>query len=309
MIFFVPDFTERTMAATPFDHKELEALIRMLDEPDESVFSHIRNKVIEYGPVAIPFLEESWMQLSEEREIARIEEMMGSIRLNDTFENLKRWAEGGGTSLLEPYLLISAFQEPGFNQDNHRKSVEKIIKDVWLEMNDSLTALEKIRVVNHVMYKVYGFKGLGGHQPKLASYLLSNVLRTQKGNPLSLGLLYLIVAQSVNLPVFGVNLPTHFILVYVDDFVTLKHAKDYSRDEVLFYLNPFNKGTLFRSSEIALFLKQLKVKEAPEFFLPCDNFTIIRRMMEEMIVVHLENKNPDKAKDLKYLLSALDESF
>ncbi|MBE0649408.1 MAG: hypothetical protein IH595_01075 [Bacteroidales bacterium] len=289
-----------------FDSKELEALIRMLDEPDDAVFKHIRSKVIEYGPVAIPFLEESWMQLTEEKEIARIEEMMGSIRLNDTYDKLRKWTDEGGASLLEPYLLISGFHEPGFNTEGHKKSVEKITKDVWLEMNDSLTALEKIRVVNHVFYDVYGFKGLSNHANKLTSYVLSNVLRTRKGNPLSLGLLYLIVTQSVQLPVFGVNLPTHFILVYMDDFISLKPAKEYSREEVLFYLNPFNKGTLFRSSEIALFLKQIKIKESPEFFLPGDNFAIIRRLLEEMIVVHLENKNQDKAKDLQYLLSALD---
>lgn len=288
-----------------FDTKELEALIRMLDEPDESVFTHIRNKVLEYGPDAIPFLEESWMQLSDVKEIARIEEMMGSIRMNDTFDKLKIWAEEGGNSLLEPYLWISAFHEPNFNVESHKKSVEKIIRDVWLEMNDSLTALEKIRVVNHILYKVYGFRGLSGHKMKLPSYVLSNVLRTQKGNPLSLGILYLVVAQAVRLPVFGVNLPTHFILVYMDDFISLKPAKDYIKKEVLFYLNPFNKGALFRSSEIALFLKQLKIKEHPDFFLPSDNLTIIRRLLTEMISANLQNKNQDKAKDLKYLLSAL----
>ncbi len=290
---------------TQFDTKELEALIRMLDEPDEAVFSHIRSKVIEYGPMAISFLEESWMELSEEREIERLEEMMSSIRLNDTFDKLKKWTEEGTGSLLEPYLLISAFHEPGFNYEGHKKTVDKIFQDVWLEMNDSLTALEKIKVLNHVMYNVYGFKGLPGHTPKLASYILSNVLRTQKGNPLSLGLLYLIVAQSINLPVFGVNLPTHFILVYMDDFISLKAAKDYTDDEVLFYLNPFNKGALFRSSEIMLFLKQLRIKETPEFFLPGDNLTIINRLLEEMISRHLENKNQNKVKELKYLLTAL----
>jgi regulator of sirC expression with transglutaminase-like and TPR domain len=245
------------------------------------------------------------MQLSEEKEIERIEEMMGSIRLNDTFDKLKGWAEDGANSLLEPYLWISAFNEPNFNLETHKKSVEKIIQDVWLEMNDSLTALEKIRVVNHILYKVYGFRGIAGRKMKLPNYILSNVLRTQKGNPLSLGLLYIIVAQAVRLPVFGVNLPTHFVLVYMDDFISLKHAQDYSSKEVLFYLNPFNKGALFRSSEIALFLKQLKIKEHPDFFLPSDNLTVIRRLLAEMTSVHLQNKNQDKAKDLKYLLSAL----
>lgn len=290
---------------TPRDTKELEALIRMLDEPDEAVFSHIRNKVIEYGPEAIPCLEESWMRLSEEKEIERIEEMMGSIRLNDTFDKLKNWTKEGADSLLEPYLWISAFHEPNFNYESHKKSVEKILQDVWLEMNDSLTALEKIRVVNHILYNVYGFRGYSGHKPRLPSYILSNVLRTQKGNPLSLGLLYLIVAQSVQLPVFGVNLPKHFILVYMDDFISLKPARDYTHDEVLFYLNPYNKGALFRKSEIALFLKQLRIREHPEFFLPSDNLTVIRRFLAEMITIHLEKKSQDKAKDLKHLLTAL----
>lgn len=291
--------------ASSFDIKELEALIRMLDEPDEAVFGHIRNKVLEYGPEAIPFLEESWMQLSEEKEITRIEEMMGSIKLNDTFDKLKTWAREGATSLLDPYLWISAFHEPNFNEESHKKSVEKIIQDVWLEMNDSLTALEKIRVVNHILYKVYGFRGITSHKMKLPNYILSNVLRTQNGNPLSLGLLYIIVAQAIRLPVFGVNLPTHFILVYMDDFISLKHARDYTSREVLFYLNPFNKGALFRSSEIALFLKQLKIKEHPDFFLPSDNLTVIRRLLAEMTSVHLQNKDQDKAKELKYLLGAL----
>lgn len=290
---------------TPTDTKELEALIRMLDEPDEAVFTHIRNKVIEYGPTALPFLEDSWMQLSEQKEIERIEELMGSIRLNDTFEKLKKWAEEGTTSLLEPYLWVSAFHEPNFNYENQKKSVDKILQDVWLEMNDSLTALEKIRVVNHIFYEVYGFRGFSGHKPKLPSYILSNVLRTQKGNPLSLGLLYLIVAQSVRLPVFGVNLPKHFILVYMDDFISMKPAGEYTAEEVLFYMNPYNKGALFRKSEIALFLKQLGIKEHPEFFLPAHNIIIIRRLLAEMISVHLQNKHQNKAKDLKYLLSAL----
>ena len=288
-----------------FDTQELEALIRMLDEPDEAIFDQIRNKILEYGPEAIPFLEESWMQLSGEKEIERIEEIMRSIRLNDTFSKLKTWAGEGATSLLDPYLWISAFNEPDFNEKSHKKSVEKIIQDVWLEMNDSLTALEKIRVVNHILYKVYGFCGIADRKMKLPDYILGNVLRTQKGNPLSLGLLYLIVTQGVHLPVFGVNLPTHFILVYMDDFISLKQAQDYTSKEVLFYLNPFNKGAIFRSSEIALFLKQLKIKEHPGFFLPSDNLTVIRRLLAEMISVHLFNKNQDKAKDLKYLLNAL----
>lgn len=286
--------------------KELEALVQLMDEPDWEVFDRIRQRVLEYGTEAIPYLEAAWMKLADENELERIEAVMDEIYLNDTFEKLKSWKQQEKHDLLEAYLLLSAFQEPDFSYDDHRKSVEKIYRDVWLEMNEELTALEKVRIMNHIFYTVYGFKELKDKKVSPLSYLISNVLRVQKGNPLSLALLYLIIAQHTGLPVLGVNLPYHFILAYMDDTKPLKRASEYRESDILFYLNPFNKGVVFKQSEIDLFLKQLKIKAAEEFYLPVNNVDTIRRLIVEMAVSQQNNGKPKKAEALKRLLKALD---
>jgi regulator of sirC expression with transglutaminase-like and TPR domain len=286
--------------------KELEALVRLMDEPDGEVFDQIRQRVMEYGTEAIPVLEAAWMKLTDEAEMSRIEAVMDDIHFNDTFDKLKDWSQTDDHDLLEAYLHLSAFQEPDFAYASHRKSVEKMYRDVWLEMNEDLTALEKVKVLNHIFYKVFGFSGLKDKKPGPLSYLLSNVLRVQKGNPLSLALLYLIVAQHTGLPLLGVNLPYHFILAYMDDTIPPKKVSDYNESDILFYLNPFNKGVVFKRSEIDLYLKQMTIKPAAEFYLPVDNTMVIRRLIIEMSASQQSHGKSKKAQALKRLLKALE---
>ncbi|MBN2637487.1 MAG: transglutaminase family protein [Bacteroidales bacterium] len=287
-------------------NKELEALLRLMDDPDSEVYDQVKQRVLEYGTEAIPYLESAWMKLTDEQELERIEVVIDEIHQNDTSEKLKAWKNQEKPDLLEAYLLLSAFQEPDFSFEDHRKSVEKIQRDVWLEMNEDLTALEKVKVLNHIFYAVYGFKESKEKKVSPLSYLISNVLRVQKGNPLSLALLYLIIAQRSGLPVFGVNLPYHFILAYMDDTIPPKKATEYYQSDVLFYLNPFNKGVIFKQSEIDLFLKQLKIEASEDFYLPVDNLFTIKRLIIEMSLAQQRNGNASKSEALKELLKALD---
>ena len=77
------------------------------------------------------------------------------------------------------------------------------------------------------------------------------------------------------------------------------------RHDVLFYLNPFNKGAVFRKSEIELFIRQLKIKEQESFFLPCENKVLIRRLLQELTMLHKKNHNLIMAEATQYLLKAV----
>ena len=288
-------------------NKELKALIQLLDEPDEKVFAAIREKIMSYGIEAIPLLEEGSFSVNQMNTRIRVESLISQIRSRDTFVKLKEWADHRSFDLLDAYCLISGLYQEDESATANRKSVEKLYRDVWLEMNDELTALEKIRLVNHVFFDVYGFSGYQSDHASLPAYLLGSLLRMQSGNPLSMSALYLIVSQKLGLPIFGVNLPHHFILAYMDDTRLIKPAGDYTQEEVLFYINPFNKGAIFRKSEIELFVKQLNIKERESFYLPCDNVTVIRRLLNEILVLHQENHKKDQATAIRILLKAVAE--
>jgi len=92
----------------------------------------------------------------------------------------------------------------------------------------------------------------------------------------------------------------------MDDMIPVKEVEEYRESEILFYLNAMNRGAVFTQNEIELFLKQMKIDSKEDYFLPCNNKTIIKRLIKEMINAYVQEKKPEKAEILEQLLTALD---
>ena len=285
-------------------HSELSALISLLDEPSNPVFDKIKEKILYYGIDAIPFLEDAWDNSFDNNIQSRIEEIIHSIQLSNLKDALVNWSKNNRLDLLEGFYLVSKYQYPDLNYDNLKEQVARIEKDIWLELNSNLTALEKIKVINHVLFDINRFAGNKTNIDAPQNLFLNNLMETRKGNHLSLGILYIILAQKLGIPIFGVNLPQHFILAYLDDVHGEKIVLE-DENEVLFYVNPFNKGAVFTQREIELFIKHLKLKPSSNFYKPCDNTAIIQRLLENIISNYQKLGYLEKVEELKDILSVL----
>lgn len=292
------------MVVEDSQNKELNALISLLDEPSNPVFDKIKEKILYYGIDAIPLLEDAWDNSFDNNIQSRIEEIIHSIQLSNLKDAFVNWKENNKLDLLEGFFLVSKYQYPDLNFDNLKEQVERIEKDIWLELNSNLTALEKIKVINHILFDINRFSGNKTNIDAPQNLFLNNLLETRKGNHLSLGILYIILAQKLDIPIFGVNLPQHFILSYMDDVQGEKIVME-DENEVLFYINPFNKGAVFTQREIELFIKHLKLRPNSSFYKPCDNVAIIRRLLENVIENYNKLGYLDKVDELKELYDAL----
>ena len=123
------------------------------------------------------------------------------------------------------------------------------------------------------------------------------MLTSLKANQISLAIIYSIIAQKLDIPVYGVNLPQHFILAYVDE--TLDEGFD---NQVLFYINAFNKGFIFGRQDVDAFLKQLNLRPDMRFYAPCSNSDIIQRIIRNLISAYENAGADDKVKELETLL-------
>jgi len=288
-------------------NKELNALVSMIDVPSEKVFQTIRKKITDYGSVAIPVLEDAWMNSFSEELNERLEGLIGDIRFSTLFHELQQWKQSGQGDLLQVFSLITRFRYPEFDEEKYMILLARLKQDAWLEMNEELTALEKTKVLNHIFYDVWGFRGISPqHKITINSYFLNEVLDTKKGNALSLGILYISLAQRLNIPVFGVDLPRHFVLTYLEDSFPIKAAGKYTKEEVLFYINAMNKGAVFTANEVDLFIQRMKLKAQDSFYLPCNNLVIVRRLIAELITAYKSENESEKAADLEELLVVLD---
>ncbi|MBC8321423.1 MAG: hypothetical protein H8E34_11955 [Bacteroidetes bacterium] len=285
--------------------KELNALVSLMDEPNEDMFNQIRNKVISFGKQALPALEEAWVNTLEDDDSERIESIIDEIRQEELVQDFNNWKGESGSNIIKGLMILTKYFQPEFDEYQYGGRFEKLFRETWLEMNDSLTALEKIKVLNHVFYSVYQFNGHLDSIMKTDTYYLNKVFDYRKGNAISLGVLYIAVAQKLKIPVFGVNLPGHFILVYMDDMHDMQLPNEYSETDVLFYINAVNNGAIFTRKEVDHFISQTNIDSKPEFFLPCSNLIVIKRMINELNILFEKENNHTKTAALNKLLSGL----
>ena len=281
--------------------KRLDALISLMDEPDETAYLKIRDQVYGFGQEALPFLEKAVERTFDELMLQRIMAVMQSIRQENLYRDLLDWVQLGSSDLMKGYLLITRSQYPDLDETSVQTRIEKIRMDMWLELNNNLTALENIQVMNHIFFDINKFEGNKINLNAPQNQYLNTLLDTRMGSPLSLGMLYMILASKLNLPVYGVNLPQHFILAYLAE----PGLHDPTEDDVLFYINPFNKGAVFTRREIELFLRQMKIDPDKNYFAPCSNIDIIERLLNVLIYTYNQLGYPEKITDLQILLKAI----
>lgn len=277
-------------------HKELEALISLLEDPDNQVFNNVSDRLIELGEKVVPPLEKRWEITLKPDLQERIENVIRKIQFNALQRGMDSWKSGGGTDLLFGAYLVARFQYPELQYEQLNEKIEKIKKDIWLELNNDLTALEKVKVINYFLYDIHRFdKSLKkAHTPQL--YLLNHVIDTCKGSPVMLGLIYAELARRLNLPIYGVNLPRNFVLCYYDP--------EYHEDpnNILFYINPSDKGSVLGLKELQHFLRHLKIEEKEFYFTPCSGTDVIERLIINLQYAYQKSGQSEKAQALKNLL-------
>lgn len=282
------------------DPKEITSLIRLLDDPDAEIFGHVHDKLISYGTDVIEYLENAFGEAFDAIQQERIANLVHEIQFGALKKELELWYHSGAFDLLHGALIINKYQYPDLDDQKIVNYIESIKRDIWLQMMYEASPSDQVKLINHIFYNIYGFNGnTTNHQDPQNSYL-SQVIETHKGNQVSLAIIYSIIAQKLDIPIYGVNLPQYFILAYVDE-----SRRSEIDNGVLFYINPFNKGLVFGKRDVDQFLKQLNLTPDINYYEPCSNVEIIKRVLRNLISSYDKLGSMEKVAELNELLDIL----
>nr|WP_068887848.1 transglutaminase-like domain-containing protein [Pedobacter panaciterrae] len=280
--------------------KEITALVKLLDDPDQEIYQHVEERLLEYGNEVIDYLENAWEHSLDSLLQQRIENIVHKIQFSNVKEDLNLWYQSGAFDLLQGALVINRYQYPDLDEDKVILQIEEIKREIWLGLQYEMSSIEKIKLINHIFYNIYGFSGnTKNHHDPQNSYI-NQVLESKKGNQISLAIIYSTLAQKLDIPVYGVNLPQHFILGYIDE--SKREEQEFG---VLFYINAFNKGAIFGKHDVDQFLRQLNLDPLPGFYAPCSNVEIIRRVIRNLISAYENLGSKEKVEELKELQDIL----
>lgn len=261
---------------------KLESLITLLDDPDDSVFNLVLEEIIKEDISIVDRLEHIWETSFEELVQKRIEFIIQQIQLRDTKEKIKNWANQETLDLFEGMFLISRYQYPELKLKSVQNQLEKIRKDIWLEFRNSLNSLERITILNHIFFDQYKFHVDRKNTESPQNCYINRVLDTRKGNPISITIIYILIARSLNLPVYYIDFDKNPLVGYFDK--DIKHVVNGEDDnyQILFYVNPSNKGAIIGPKEVDYVQQSTDLQHTKHQPEPCPDRIIIKRLVEKL---------------------------
>ncbi len=284
--------------------KEIKALFKLIDDPDMEVYDAISEKLMHFGKDIIPNLESLWEHTSDESVQERIETLIHRVHFQDLQTEFLEWSQEKRPELMRGALLVAKYQYPELDIPSVLNQLDQIRRNIWLELNNYLTPLEQVNVFNSILYSYYKLQGheLTEREPKF--FFINQVLDSKQGNSYTLGVLYLVLCELLDVPVFAMNVPRQFILAYID---TLHHffAPDAEGVEQLqFFLDPLS-GMVYTQLDVNTYLKKINAEDTATYFTPLTNKEIIYKMMEELAACFQFNKEPAKAEEIYQLMELL----
>lgn len=288
--------------------------MQLLDDTDDEVVEIVESKLLNEGAVFVPELEELWLENTYPHLNNRIEEIIKRYQKISLLQDIDLWlARKPEASALEAWVLASRVQYPGLKIGMVRAHLNQLKIDAWVKMGGVKNPLDQIQILNQVFFETYGFKGNNDNYHNPDNSIITRVLETKFGNPISLSLLYMSVAHDLGLPLFGINLPQHFVLAYCRMNTPLNDNGTYDKtairldnvDQVNFYVNAFSKGQIFTKESVDAFLKVIKVAPQPTFYQPCNPLDIFQRILRNLHHAYAEQQDAEKQRDILDIMKHL----
>jgi hypothetical protein len=224
------------------EEKEIAALLNLIEDPDPEIFEVVSGKIISYGSPMIPNLENLWEHTADNNMQERIETLIHKIHCSGLAEDFKQWAQSPHQELLSGVLLVDKLLYPDLRTEKTIQNLERLRRNIWLELNYYLTAIEQITVFNNIFYRYFGLRGDYNQYKKPDEFLLHKIMESKKGNQTGNGVLYLILAEMLDIPVKLISIPNQFILGYFQTHVKRREIKSHLQIE--FFIDPVN-GQIF----------------------------------------------------------------
>jgi len=154
-------------------------------------------------------------------------------------------AQDEGFPLLEAAAAVAQDEYPELDIQSVLDDVDRMLERLRRRLPADAGHLHRLRVLNQYFFHELGFGGNVNDYYDPENSYLHTVLRTRRGIPISLAVIWLELAQGIRLRAAGINFPGHFLVkvnlpqgqVILDPFT----GQSLSREDLAERLEPYKR--------------------------------------------------------------------
>ncbi|MGD0815234.1 MAG: transglutaminase-like domain-containing protein [Verrucomicrobiota bacterium] len=275
------------------DEKQRRALVSLLADDDPNVYRTVREKIISYGPASVPWLHEH--TLSNDPVLRRrAHEIVSHFARQTADTQLLAFClnQGEDFDLEQSALLLSRTQYPDINPEAYSALLDDFAGELRdrLDLNGDPSMI--LRITSDYLFRELKFTGDEHNFYDPDNSYFNRVMDRRLGNPISLSLVYLLVARRLRLPMAGIGLPGHFLCRYQS-----------TRSEV--FVDAFRGGCLMTKADCIKRVLQLRQRFDESCLAPVSSRRILLRICANLHQIYTQRKSAEQVERLQRYLIAL----
>ncbi|HRP89235.1 MAG TPA: transglutaminase family protein [Edaphocola sp.] len=289
------------------NEKEVIALMRLIDDPDLEIFEMVSQKLLTYGTGIIPKLEQLWGFTDSSIMTDRIEYLIHQIYFQQLQTELIKWTQNSAPSLLEAGILIAKYRYPDLDKELILHQFELMRRNIWLELNNSLSPLEQINIVNSIVFNFFRFKGHELSELNPEHFFLNKTIDNKHGNAYTIGIIYLSLCEQLDIPIFAIDLPHQFVMAYFEhnySFMDLNESN--AIQQLQLFIDPIN-GIVYNKKDIETFLIKNEQPEKINNLKALDKNDFFALMLKSLSHTYYETRAFDLADEIESLIILLNK--
>jgi regulator of sirC expression with transglutaminase-like and TPR domain len=284
------------MSKDPFpmsDENEIRSLIKLLDDENEEISTTVNDKLLEKGTSALPFLQEALPAASPllRERIAFVTEKLAASQAREKLAGVAGTSERD-LDLEDGVFILARY---GYPAEDFRWCTE-LLDQFAHELDSKLDAhsdpIDIISAVATFFGNEKGFRGNVDDYFNPENSYINRVLETKTGLPISLCVVILLVGKRLNIPLFGVGMPGHFLLTY-----------RFGDREI--FLDPFRGGKLMSRQECRDFLEATGHGFKDEYLAIVSSKQILERIIRNLILAYRQRGETARVTSLQSFLDIL----
>ena len=284
--------------------KEVRALLKLIDDPDGEVYETVAGRIMDYGKSIIPNLEELWQVTEDAAVQSRIEMLIHRVQFQDLQQAFHEWASERQPGILGGAMLVARYQYPDLNTAAIMSQIDGMRRNIWLELNNYLTPLEQVNVFNSILYNYYKLQGHELSQREPAHFFINQTLESRQGNGYTIGVLYLVLCELLDIPIFAVDIPRQLVFAYIDALHPFLHPDKPNEQQITFFIDPMN-GAVYTRRDVEAYLHKMGARDKAQYFVPLDARRVIFKMMEELALCYRYKRLDEKADEVQQLMQLI----
>ena len=277
-------------------HSEIESLMLLLGDPDPFVQEQVQLRFMELGNRAIPILDQIRVETKNKEEKKRAKDVLYKLTftsLKEDFAELLLEGVGNRAQLERAVITLARFGNPTLRESEYVKKLDYFADMIRSSLRYNRSERGEMQTFMKFIFEDLNFRGDNKDYHNPANGYIDQVIERRKGLPISLSLVAMFIARRLQLPVFGVNMPIHFMLAFVGE-----------KEEQL--IDPYDQGAEVSYDQCYFFLKKNNVTPKPDHFKMASDLNILARCIRNLMHSYERNEEHERVRDLKSLLELVE---